>query len=91
MLADSCEAVVRARQGESRPGVDELIDGIFAERLAEGQQDECDITMRELQAVAASFKVTLRAIYHPRVQYPNPTPEELAGIARGDSRPVNAP
>jgi len=88
MLADSCEAVVRARQGESRPGVDELIDGIFAERLAEGQLDECDITMRELQAVATSFKVTLRAIYHPRVQYPNPTPEEIAGIARGDGLPV---
>ena len=26
--------------------------------------------MRELQAVAASFKTTLRAVYHPRVQYP---------------------
>lgn len=90
MLADSCEAVVRARQAESRPGLDELIDGIFAERLAEGQLDECDITMRELQAVAASFKVTLRAIYHPRVQYPDPTPEEIAGIARGDSLPVKA-
>lgn len=82
MLADSCEAIVRARQDAVRPTVDELIDSVFAERLAEGQLDECDITMRELQQVAASFKSTLRAVYHPRVAYPTPTPEELAGLVR---------
>ena len=38
--------------------------------------------MRELQTIAASFKATLRAVYHPRVQYPDPTPEEIAGLAR---------
>ena len=58
-----------------------------AERLAEGQLDECDITLRELQDVAASFKSTLRAVYHPRLPYPDPTPEEIAGLARGDSLP----
>ncbi|MEO9256077.1 MAG: HDIG domain-containing metalloprotein, partial [Tepidiformaceae bacterium] len=84
MLADSCEAVVRARQGPGNPSIDELVDGVFAERLAEGQLDECDITMRELQQVAASFKSTLRAVYHPRVAYPTPTPDEIAGLARGD-------
>lgn len=91
MLADSCEAVVRARQDEARPSVDELIDGVFAERLAEGQLDECDITMRELQTVAASFKSTLRAIYHPRVTYPDPTPEEIAGVAGGGNLPARSP
>jgi membrane-associated HD superfamily phosphohydrolase len=88
MLADSCEAVVRARQDEGAPGIDALVDGVFAERLAEGQLDDCDITMRELQQVAASFKATLRAVYHPRVPYPAPTPEEIAGLARGDNVPA---
>lgn len=85
MLADSCEAVVRARRDEGGPTMEQLIDGVFAERLSEGQLDECDITMRELQAVAASFKATLRAIYHPRVQYPEPTPDEIAALARGET------
>lgn len=89
MLADSCEAVVRANQESGRPGIDELIDSIFAERLAEGQIDEADMTMRELQQVAASFKATLKAIYHPRIAYPNPTQEELDKIARAD--PATAP
>ncbi len=88
MLADSCEAIVRARQDTLRPTIDELIDSVFAERLAEGQLDECDITMRELQQVAASFKTTLRAVYHPRVAYPTPTPEELAGLVRGPGQDV---
>ncbi len=82
MLADSCEAIARARQEAAHPTLEELIDNVIAERLAEGQLDECDITMRELQTIAASFKATLRAVYHPRVQYPDPTPEEIAGLAR---------
>lgn len=85
MLADSCEAIVRARRDEGAPTMDQLIDGVFAERLSEGQFDECDITMRELQAVAASFKATLRAIYHPRLQYPEPTSDEIAALARGET------
>jgi putative nucleotidyltransferase with HDIG domain len=87
MLADSCEAVVRARQGEGKDGVEADVDAVFAERLAEGQLDDCDITLREQQDVAASFKATLRAVYHPRLPYPDPTPEELAGLARGESVP----
>jgi putative nucleotidyltransferase with HDIG domain len=83
MLADSCEAVVRARQDRSGPDIEDLVDGVFAERLAEGQFDECDITMRELQQIATSFKTTLRAVYHPRIEYPSPGPEELAQMARG--------
>ncbi|MCC7366247.1 MAG: HDIG domain-containing protein [Dehalococcoidia bacterium] len=83
MLADSCEAIVRAHQDAGRAAIDELVDNIFAERLAEGQLDECDMTMRELQGVAASFKATLKAIYHPRIPYPTATPEELERIARG--------
>ena len=70
MLADSCEALVRANQPETHEEIDELVNGVFAERLAERQMDECDITMSELQTVAASFRSTLRAVYHPRIEYP---------------------
>lgn len=78
MLADSCEAVVRAARPEA--SIDGLVDSVVAERLAEGQLDECDITMRELQQVAESFKATLRAIHHRRIEYPEPVPEEVAAI-----------
>jgi putative nucleotidyltransferase with HDIG domain len=84
MLADSCEAVIRA--GDHGPAaIDHAVDGVIAERLAEGQLDECDITMRDLQAVARTFKAAFRAVYHPRVRYPEPTPEEIASVARGET------
>ena len=81
MLADSCEAVVRASQPDTNEEMDELVNGVFAERLSEGQLDECDITMRELQGVAASFRATLRAVYHPRIEYPAPVGVELGDAA----------
>lgn len=81
MLADSCEAVVRARQARTGEEMDLLVDSVFAERLAEGQFDECDITMRELQLIADSFKATLRAVYHPRIEYPPPAADEILQAA----------
>lgn len=71
MLADSCEALVRASQPQTHEEIDALVDGVFEERLAEGQLDDCDITMRDLREVAASFRGTLRAVYHPRIEYPD--------------------
>ncbi|MCK6564320.1 MAG: HDIG domain-containing protein [Dehalococcoidia bacterium] len=82
MLSDSCEAVIRARQERAQSHIDEVVDSVIAERLAEGQLDECDITMKEIQQVAASFKATLRAVYHPRIEYPAATVDEVAVIAR---------
>ncbi|GAB4322825.1 MAG: HDIG domain-containing protein [Dehalococcoidia bacterium] len=81
MLADSCEAVVRARQARTGEEMDILVDSVFAERLAEGQFDQCDITMRELQLIADSFKATLRAVYHPRIEYPPPASDEVLQAA----------
>ena len=59
-----------------------------ADCIAEGQLDECNITLRDLQLIAASFKATLRAVYHPRVQYPSPTSDEIATLARGETPAV---
>lgn len=77
MLADSVEAVVRSSRDRSHERIDSLVDGVIAERLAEGQFDECDVTMRDLRAIGESFKATLRGIYHPRIEYPAPTKAEL--------------
>jgi putative nucleotidyltransferase with HDIG domain len=76
MLADSTEAVVRAAEDRSPEHIDRMVDEVVAERLAEGQLDESDLTLRDLRTIAESFKGTMRAVYHPRVQYPEPTPME---------------
>jgi len=76
MLADSTEAVVRASPERTPERMNQLVDEVIAERIAEGQLDDSDLTLRDLRTIAESFKQTMRAVYHPRVQYPEPTPME---------------
>lgn len=76
MMADSCEAVVRSSKERDMDTINRLIDAVISERLNEQQFDDCDLTMRQLRAVAESFKVTLRGVYHPRIEYPEPSAEE---------------
>jgi len=70
MLADSVEAVIRSSAERSPEQIDALVDEVIAERLAEGQLDESDLTLREIKVAAESFKSTLRGVYHPRLEYP---------------------
>ncbi len=99
MLADSTEAVVRSSRDRSHEKIDELVDSVIAERVSEGQFDECDLTMRDLKVIAESFKNTLRGIYHPRIEYPAPTKGELqatgsgaaVGFLKPPAEPMEAP
>jgi membrane-associated HD superfamily phosphohydrolase len=95
MLADSTEAVVRSSDDRSPETIDILVDRVMAERLAEGQLDQCDLTLRDLRTIAESFKASLRAIYHQRIQYPSPTDfeerqtEAAARVLRVPSAPMD--
>ncbi|HZP58621.1 MAG TPA: HDIG domain-containing protein [Dehalococcoidia bacterium] len=76
MLADSTEAMIRSASDRSPQKIDQMVDEVIGERVAEGQLDDCDLTLRDLRTIAESFKGTMRAVYHPRVEYPKPTPME---------------
>lgn len=73
MLADSTEAMVRSSPDRSAERIDQLVEEVIGERVAEGQLDDSDLTLRDLRTIAESFKATMRAVYHPRVQYPAPS------------------
>jgi putative nucleotidyltransferase with HDIG domain len=77
MLADSSEAAVRSSPDHSPENIETLVDEVFSERLAEGQLNESDLTLRNLRDLAESYKATLKAVYHPRIEYPAPTEAEL--------------
>ncbi len=70
MLADSIEAASRSIKTPSRESLKRVIVEIFESYLQDGQLDNCDFSLRELRAIAASFHTTLYAIYHPRLEYP---------------------
>jgi putative nucleotidyltransferase with HDIG domain len=78
MLADSSEATVRASNDRSPERIREIVEAVIRERLEEGQFDESDISMRDLRVVTDVYSSILNSVYHPRVQYPEPTERELA-------------
>jgi hypothetical protein len=91
MLADSVEAVIRSSAERSPEQIDALVDEVIAERLAEGQLDESDLTLREIKVVAESFKSTLRGVYHPRLEYPADREGKRAKASRRLRLPPSPP
>jgi putative nucleotidyltransferase with HDIG domain len=78
MLADGCEATVRASADHSPARIREIVEGIVRERIEEGQFDDCPISLRDLRITGDSFVSALAAVFHPRVEYPQPTDRERA-------------
>ncbi len=73
MLADRCEAAVRARRPTTPEELAQVVEEIFGEVLQTGQLDDCPITLRELNEVQQSFVYTLKGVFHPRLPYPKPS------------------
>lgn len=87
MLADSSESTVRARKPASRDEIAEIVQEIIDARMAEGQLDECDLTLRDVRAIHRVFVEVLQGVFHPRINYPAvnghaaQTPPEITGTA----------
>ena len=85
MLADGCEAAVRARKPSSPEETDEIVRKVITERLADHQLDEVNMTLQELERVRQSFLDTLRGAYHPRIEYPEMNRQPLSDTALGNA------
>jgi hypothetical protein len=53
------------------------VQRITSSIFMDGQLDECDLTLRDLQKISDAFGRTLIAIYHHRVEYPSVESEEV--------------
>lgn len=87
MLADGCEALVRSEHPATPEEVDALVQRIIRQRIEEGQLDECDLTMRDLDQIRRAFVGVLQGVYHPRVRYPK-APEPPNGTMPAVPSPV---
>ncbi|HTS80659.1 MAG TPA: HDIG domain-containing protein [Myxococcaceae bacterium] len=70
MLADAVEAASRAMPEPTSERLRALVQRIITVVFTEGQLDECDLTLRDLNAISVSFLHTLEGIYHSRPAYP---------------------
>ncbi len=88
MLSDGVEASVRSLQGQDEPTIRAMVARIIRERLEDGQFDECDLTLRDLERIREAFVAQLLGMYHRRIEYPQNKIVELesrrtAGGMRG--------
>jgi putative nucleotidyltransferase with HDIG domain len=94
MLADACEAKVRADRPKDEPELKTLIQTQIELRVKSGQLDNTNLTLRDLAIIGDSFTTTLRGIFHPRIQYPqlqvNPQLAESQTPA-SRTRPIHFP
>lgn len=86
MLADSVEAWVRANRPGTAAEMERVIRQVINDRLISGQLDECDLTLRDLDSIRQAFVSVLQGIFHPRVQYPEPTLRRNTGHAAATTR-----
>jgi len=70
MLADTCEARMRAERPKDENELLELIRSVIKDKQDLGELDDTQLTMQNLEQVIDSFTSTLRGVYHPRIQYP---------------------
>jgi putative nucleotidyltransferase with HDIG domain len=70
MIADAVEASSRALPDPTTEKLQGLVQKMINLIFSEGQLDECDLTLRDLNLIAQSFLRTLEGIYHTRPQYP---------------------
>ena len=70
MLADTCEARMRAERPKDEAGLHELIKSVVKDKLDIGELDDTQLTLKDLEVITDSFTSTLRGVYHPRIQYP---------------------
>jgi putative nucleotidyltransferase with HDIG domain len=93
MLADSVEAAVRSNaqsgklvqggNGTDTPGaitLDTIVRSVIDERIQDGQLDDCDLTMRDIDTIRHAFVQILAGIYHPRIEYPQLRSPEVAPV-----------
>jgi putative nucleotidyltransferase with HDIG domain len=85
MLSDKVEAASRVLTDPTPQRISGLVQRIVSNIFMDGQLDECDLTLRDLQKISDAFARTLLAIHHHRVEYPQVESEEVKRRTRSSN------
>jgi len=97
MLADVVEAASRTLENPTPARIKGMVQSLFNRILSDGQLEECDLTLKDLNKIAACFNTILNGIHHHRIEYfdqRSPAAENGKGkIKNGhpDRQPPKAP
>jgi putative nucleotidyltransferase with HDIG domain len=92
MLADACEARIRAERPAEDESLRNVIKSVVSSRVSSGQLDKTRLSLQDVNEIVESFTATLRGVYHPRLNYPGIEPSNAPDpLLLAISKPADAP
>ncbi|MBF0341601.1 MAG: HDIG domain-containing protein [Magnetococcales bacterium] len=92
MLADSVEAAARTLKTPSPAQIQALVARIVASKIADGQLQECRLTLQEIARIEEAFtRVLTLGFYHRRIEYPDQIKRRMEGArhaGHGSAKPL---
>jgi hypothetical protein len=70
LLADAVEASARTLADPTPSRIQGHVESIFRKIFAEGQLDECDLTLKDLHLLSRAYSRILTGVFHRRIIYP---------------------
>ncbi len=64
------ESASRSLEKPTPQKIEQLVNDLIEQRIADRQLDECDLTLAELSIIAERFRFTLMTMLHTRIAYP---------------------
>ncbi|MBW1975162.1 MAG: HDIG domain-containing protein [Deltaproteobacteria bacterium] len=71
MLADMAEAACRSIPNPTPARIQGMVNRVINQAFADGQLDECELTLKDLHKIAKHFNQILSTIHHKRIEYPS--------------------
>ncbi len=94
MLADSVEAAARSLDEPTQVRLQNIVDNIIHRKFTDGQLEECNLTLKDLNTIRQTFHRIILGIYHQRIDYPkgpdSDEPTTFPKTSSGSRGPVRA-
>jgi len=78
LVADAVEAASRTLVDPTPARIQGMVQKIINNIFSDGQLDECELTLKDINQIAKSFTKTLSGIFHSRIEYPEPITKGVA-------------
>ena len=82
LLGDVLEASSRSLSNPTPARIKTLVRERIERVFSDGQLDECELTLHDLNKIAESFTMILNGIFHHRIDYPEPVIREQNGARK---------
>jgi putative nucleotidyltransferase with HDIG domain len=89
LLGDVIEASCRTLSNPTPSRIKNLVRDRIERVFMDGQLDECELTLKDLNKIAESFNRILNGIFHQRIDYPEPVIREFTSVKKENNVDTN--